>query len=95
MKNKLHKKTIPGDLVCKLKKSLYGHKQAPRQWFAKLSTALKEYGFCQSKTNYSLFTISTESAFVDVLVYVDDIFLTGNDSQLLARLKNFLLQIFT
>jgi len=34
--------------VCKLKKSLYGLKQAPRCWFAKLSAALKGYGFQQS-----------------------------------------------
>ena len=33
------------DMVCKLQKSLYGLKQAPRCWFAKLSIALKSYGF--------------------------------------------------
>ena len=65
--------------VCRLKKSLYGLKQAPRQWFAKLSSALVSFGYQQSKADYSLFTKKNKEGFTAILVYVDDLMITGND----------------
>ncbi|KAF7835244.1 reverse transcriptase [Senna tora] len=65
------------DKVCRLRKSLYGLKQAPRCWFAKLSTALKTYGFQQSYSDYSLFTLKCGEFQLNVLVYVDDLIIFG------------------
>lgn len=69
--------TMPSP-VCKLKKSIYGLKQAPRQWFSKLSSALLSFGFEQSKADYSLFTKKVQDKFTVILVYVDDLSITGS-----------------
>ena len=67
--------------VCKLHKSLYGLHQAPRQWFAKLSFTLITHRYVRSYAVYSLFTSCKGKVFLALLVYVDDIILTGKDSQ--------------
>lgn len=59
-------------MVCRLHKSLYGLRQASRNWYAKLSEALVHYGFHQSSTDHSLFTYSSAAFFIAVLVYVGD-----------------------
>ncbi|GJS13629.1 ribonuclease H-like domain-containing protein [Tanacetum coccineum] len=79
-----------GNKVCRLKKSLYGLKQAPRQWNAKLTSTLVENGFSQSKSDYSLYTKSDKGVFLALLVYVDDIIITGNSVSEIEKFKVFL-----
>ena len=65
--------------VCKLNKVLYGLKQAPRAWFTKLSHTLHQFGFSSAKSDVSLFTQFSPTSTVYILVYIDDILITGND----------------
>ena len=76
--------------VCRMKKSLYGLKQAPRCWFAKLAAALKNYDFKQSYSDYSLFTLSKGKTQLNVLVYVDDLIVAGNDKSAMLKFKQYL-----
>ncbi|PKI50880.1 hypothetical protein CRG98_028708 [Punica granatum] len=81
--------------VCRLQKSLYGLRQASHNWFAKLSIALKSYGFTQSSANYSLFTFNKAGIILIILVYVDDLILTGNDPAHYAKFKEYLDKCFS
>lgn len=63
--------------VCKQYKSLYGLKQAPRAWFERFTTHLLSFGFTASTTDPSLFVFHSKNAILYLLLYVDDIIITG------------------
>lgn len=65
--------------IFRLLKSLYGLKQASRQWDLKITTALLSFGFIKSRLDYSLFTRRSCGKIVVVLVYVDDLLIIGDD----------------
>jgi hypothetical protein len=59
--------------VCRLIKSLYGLRQAPRAWFNKLKSELEAMGFKTSDADPSLYTKNENGVRTYLLVYVDDI----------------------
>ena len=70
----------------RLHKYLYDLKQAMRAWYTRLSNFLLSLGFHSSKVDTSLFILSVSTNIFYLLVYIDDILLTGIDSTMLQRL---------
>ena len=66
--------------VCKLRRALYGLKQAPRAWFEKFSSAILSFGFQQSSHDSALFIRKSSQGLVLLLLYVDDMIITGSDT---------------
>ena len=77
-------------LVCKLHKSLYGLRQSPRAWYARLHTALLAWGLTQSHSDPNLYFSHVGNHTIALLVYVDDILITGSHFTLIAQLKQHL-----
>uniref|UniRef100_A0A2N9GQ49 Reverse transcriptase Ty1/copia-type domain-containing protein n=1 Tax=Fagus sylvatica TaxID=28930 RepID=A0A2N9GQ49_FAGSY len=83
------------DKVCRLRKSLYGLKQSPRAWFERFGRAVRRHGYCQSQADHTMFyKHSKEGKIAILIVYVDDIILTGDDSAELKKLKERLADEF-
>jgi histone deacetylase 1/2 len=80
--------------VCKLQRALYGLKQSPRAWYARLSDKLHSLGFVSSKADTSLFIFTHGRVTIYMLVYVDDIVIAGSSTPAVDRLVQTLAQTF-
>ena len=81
-------------LVCKLCRSLYGLKQSLRAWFGRFSS-VQEFGMLCSTTNHSVFYHHNSSGqCIYLVVYVDDIVITGSDQDGIQKLKQHLFTHF-
>ena len=77
-----------GAKVCKLKKSLYGLKQSLKAWFQKFTWFVKNNGYIQAQTDHTMFIKhSSDGRIVVLIVYVDNIILTGDDVSEMNQLK--------
>jgi len=82
------------NLVCRLKKALYGLKQAPRAWSDKIGQYLVTSGFQTSNVNFSLYMKKTNHGIVVIVIYVDDLIITGNNDADIFDLNKLLKQKF-
>ena len=78
------------DLVCKLKISLYGLKKFPRMWYQKFDTYILSLGFVRRKSNHCIYSKEEGGNFIYVTLYVDDLFLIGNNMDTIKDVKKHL-----
>jgi hypothetical protein len=81
-------------LVCKLKKSLYGLKQASRQWYLKFHNVISSFSFVENIMDQCIYLKVSGSKICFLVLYVDDILLATNDKGLLHEVKQFLSKNF-
>jgi histone deacetylase 1/2 len=74
------------DVVCLLDKSLYGLRQAQRAWFTRFAEFVIKLGFRATRSDSSLFILCRGGNIAYLLLYVDDIVLTGLSSVLLRMI---------
>ena len=85
---------LPPNAVCRLHKSIYGLKQASRQWYKCFTGILLNDGYDQSPVDNTLFAKLQGSSFIALIVYVDDILIASNSDDLVNNLKKNLAASF-
>ncbi|CAL8154268.1 unnamed protein product [Prunus armeniaca] len=76
--------------ICKLQKALYGLKQSPRAWFGWFTVAIKNNGFRHNNSDYTLFLKHQKGKVTTLIIYVDDMIITGNDKHGISQLQDYL-----
>jgi hypothetical protein len=79
--------------VCRLKRSLYGLKKAPRSWYTQIDSYFTGLSFTKSEVDEKLYQIVVEGKILIIVLYVDDLILTG-DEQLIHSCKEDLAKEF-
>ena len=85
---------VESNKVCRIRRALYGLKQAPKAWFAKFSSTIFRLGYTASLCDSASFLLHTDKGTTLLLLYVDDMIITGDDLTGIQDLKNFLSQQF-
>ena len=84
----------PPHKVCNLHHALNGLKQALCAWFTKFSVTIQNFGFSSSPHDSSSFIHKIEKGSFLLLLYVDNMILTGDDLVGISQLKHFLSKQF-
>jgi hypothetical protein len=75
------------ELVCKLKRSLYGIKKSPRMWYQKFDTYTLSLGFVRRKVDHYMYSKQEGGCFIYVALYVDNMFLIRNNMDAIKEVK--------
>eukprot|EP00253_Pinus_taeda_P023454 PITA_23454 len=85
-----HMVSFDSSLVCRLKKSLYGLKQAPRAWYTKMDSFLLSQNFEKCKSDPNVYMLRTHDYLLILVLYVDDLLITGSSASAIATVKRAL-----
>ncbi|GKB58551.1 retrovirus-related pol polyprotein from transposon TNT 1-94 [Tanacetum coccineum] len=80
--------------VCKLKRSIYGLKQASRQWNKQFDDEIKKFSFTQNHDEPCVYMKASGSYVTFLILYVDDILIMGNNIPMLQDVKSYLGRCF-
>ncbi|KAE8719673.1 hypothetical protein F3Y22_tig00109926pilonHSYRG00011 [Hibiscus syriacus] len=89
--------TQPGNehLVCRLKKSLYGLKQSPRQWYKRFDSYMIKIGYNRCEYDCCVYVKSLDDgSFIFLLLYVDDMLIAAKNMDDVIGLKTLLSREF-
>jgi hypothetical protein len=75
------------ELVCKLKRSIYGLKRSPRMWYQKFDTYILSFGFVRSKVDHCGYLKEEGDHFIYVALYVNNILLVRNNMDAIKEVK--------
>ncbi|RVW21621.1 Retrovirus-related Pol polyprotein from transposon TNT 1-94 [Vitis vinifera] len=78
------------NMVCRLKRSIYGLKQASRQWYLKFDKIVTSFGFIENKFDQCVYMKVNGSKYIFMVLYIDDILLASSDVNLLNDTKRIL-----
>ena len=81
-------------MVCKLQKSIYGLKQASRQWYIKFDEVVTPNGFKENIIYQCIYMKVSGSKFILLVLYVDDILLVSNNTDMFIETNQLLLSHF-
>jgi hypothetical protein len=84
----------PSRHVCRLRRALYGLKQAPRAWFERFISVITAASFSSSEHNPALFVHVSPKCCTLLLLYVDDMLITGDNSEHISHVKQHLSKEF-
>ncbi|GJZ81787.1 retrotransposon protein, putative, ty1-copia subclass [Tanacetum coccineum] len=80
--------------VCKLKRFIYGLKQASRQWNKHFDDDIKKFSFTQNQNEPCVYMKASGSNVTFLILYVDDILIMGNHILMLQGVKSYLEKCF-
>nr|CAN67941.1 hypothetical protein VITISV_033155 [Vitis vinifera] len=78
------------NMVCRLKRSIYGIKQASRQWYLKFDKIVMSFGFIENKFDQCVYMKVNGSKYIFMVLYINDILLASSDVNLLNDTKRIL-----